>query len=61
MDDVYKKEIEAYVDGELAPEKRDRVEETMKSFPTLDDYAEKVKKQNELLIKWWENDKKNYH
>lgn len=61
MDDIYKKDIEAYVDKELDSSKNDRMEETIKSFPTLEEYENKVRKQNELLKKWWDSDKKNYH
>lgn len=61
MDDIYKKQVEAYVDGEVSPEERQRMKETLDAFPELKAYARKVEAQKSLLKKWWDSNKKVHH
>jgi len=61
MNDLYKKQTEAYVDNEMSSEQKQRIEETLKVFPTLNEYAQKVQNQNELLKRWWKDNQKNRH
>ncbi len=61
MDEIYKTQIEAYVDNELDDEQRQKLEETMMNYPALQDYADKMFKQKAILKSWWELNKKNHH
>ena len=61
MDDIYKKYIEAYIDEELDTENEERARETISVYPTLQEYEEKVRKQNDLLKQWWASEKKDHH
>jgi UDP-N-acetylmuramyl tripeptide synthase len=59
MHDKYKQEVEAYSDGEMDKNMMERYEETLKSFPVLQDYLEKLERQKEILQQWW-NDQKHH-
>jgi hypothetical protein len=61
MNDTYKKQIEAYVDNEITSEHKQKMSETIRHFPTMDNYAKKIEAQNGLLKLWWEKNKKNRH
>ncbi len=61
MDDVYKKQVEAYVDGELSLQQEKRMRETMKHFPQLRAYANKIRHQRAFLKLWWAENKNMLH
>lgn len=53
MDDKYKQEVESYIDGEMDEDASKRFEETLKQFPALQDYYNKIVRQKELVKQWW--------
>jgi len=57
----YRKQVEAYVDGEMSAAQAQRMKETIKSFPELEDYAHKLEKQKDMLRQWWDNSRNKHH
>ncbi len=57
MHEQYKKEVEAYVDGEMNAEQSKRFEETLDVFPVLKNYLYKIQNQKSFLKQWWKTQK----
>lgn len=53
MHDNYKKQVEAYIDGELDDDQSKRVQETIHCFPVLQAYFRQLQCQKKLLNDWW--------
>jgi len=59
MNEKYKQQIELYSDGEMNKDEESRFAETLRSFPDLQDYLNKIENQKELLKQWWNSQKHN--
>ncbi len=57
MDTRYKKDIEAYADGEMDYKQSKNYKETLDEFPVLQDYLRKLDHQKKLLRRWWVDQK----
>lgn len=57
MDEQIKKNIEAYLDGEMSDAEKIRFIQMLNKLPAMQNYYRQLIKQRELLKKWWDNQK----
>lgn len=61
MLEKYKETIDALVDGELDPQKRQHILQLIQHVPELQVYYSSLIKQKHALQKWWSEEREKSH